>query len=70
MIYFVSHWEQSPGSYTLEVMDELWNNYERVPNVPANEVKRVEMELMCKWKDRMAENGFSPDYFCEMEMEG
>ena len=70
MIYFVSHWEQSPGSYTLEVMDELWNEYERVTNVPVGNVKQVEMELMRKWKDKMAENGFYPDYFCDMEVEG
>ena len=59
-VYYVSIWEQGPGSYVLEVCDDIWNVYERVDNVPTEDVERVEMELMRRWKDEMAKNGFSP----------
>lgn len=69
-VYFVSVWEHGPGSYQLEVCDDLWGRYECIDNVPEEDVERVEMELMHKWKDEMAKNGFVPAPTYEMEMEG
>lgn len=68
MYYWICITEMSHDTCKLEVCTDLWDVFETVYSIPFEDVKRVEMELMCKWKDEMEGWGFSPAPAYKMEM--
>ena len=70
MYYWICVTEMSPDTCKLEVCTDLWDVFETVYSIPFEDVKRVEMELMRKWKDEMERWGFSPAPAYKMKKEG